>query len=284
MCQLMKKHYKSLMAGTFAALTLASGNLFADTGSASVDSATPKPLVVVSNGTEYTQVSGTSELSINGRLNYDTGTAGRVKSWEVWPQLQTGFSIQQDVPNTKYWGKQSQSYGVGNRPKKINANVTMKLTMALVSDYALSMCNMQASVLRGQGLSNTQIFGQDRSVHFWVSAGYKVDATGAGSNKAIWEYSPPYKLPVTCSRHVGTSLPKPGAAINHTPKPPPAHTQKLQAPTLPQPPTRNSTLQTPNTSAQPEPARNIAPAAPTKPGHNPGARRMESDRAQPGSR
>lgn len=227
----INKHTKSILIASLATLAFASGQALADTGSAQVTNATPKPIVVVSNGTEYTQVNG-GELNISGKLIYDGGTAGRVKSWEVWPEITTGFGIHQQVANTKTFGKLSQSYGLGNRPKTLNQNVNIKLNMSLVSSYALSMCNLQAASLRDQGMSNAQIFGQDRSVHFNVTLGRNVDASGAGSNKAIWEYSPPYKMPVTCARHQGASLPTPGT-IQSTPKPTPGYGQKTQAPNSP---------------------------------------------------
>lgn len=234
-----------LVVSSIALAALASGKTLADTGIAEIKNANPSPIIVVSNGTNYTQTSGSSELAIGGRLQYDSGTAGRIKSWEVWPVLKTGFGIEQEVANTKTFGRQSESYGIGKRPKMLNRMLIMKLPMSLVSSYAVSMCNLQASVLRDQGFSNTQIFGQDRTVHFNVTMGRTVDASGAGSNKQIWEYAPAHKLMVKCARHNSPSLPKPGATIQNTPKPPPGYQQNLQTPAKPQTSAHKQTLQAP---------------------------------------
>ena len=195
----------TLLACAFVAL--AAPVALADSGEGYIQSASPSPLVVVSNGASYTQMSGPDALSLMARLNYSTGTAGRVKSWEVWPIITTGYGIHQVVQNTRYWGGKSKSYPIGSRPKTLGLNIGLSLPMSMVEPVAVGMCNLLASNLRSQGQSNAQIFGADRQVKLLASLGYVVDASGAGSNQQVFEYVPPREIAVTCARTQGPSGP-----------------------------------------------------------------------------
>lgn len=206
-------------------MSLASGSVLADSGSAAINSA--DAIVVVSNGSSYTQTQG-SQLAVGGKLQYSTGTAGRVKSWQAWPILHTGFGSKKAVGNTQFWGGQSKNYPVGSRPKSLNLQLGLSLPMSLAEPFAVDMCNAKAASLKSQGLSNTQIFSQDHQVHFNASMGYKVDAGGAGSNNAIWEYSSPHKVLVKCARTQAPAAPGPGAGIESPGTPVPGYKRSTQ--------------------------------------------------------
>ena len=100
----------------------------ADSGTGYITDANPKPLVVLSNGQEYTNLDHDGSINIVGRLEYDTGTAGRIKSWWAKPKMTNGYSIESEVPGMQAY-KQSQSYPIGNRPKSLNKNLIFSRAM-----------------------------------------------------------------------------------------------------------------------------------------------------------
>lgn len=207
----------TLLASAFVALAVPVAR--ADGGQGYIQSASPSPIVVVSNGSSYTQISGPDNLSLMARLEYSTGTAGRVKSWEVWPEISTGWGIHREVENTRFWGGKSQSYPLLKRPKEVYLNIGLTLPMSMVEPITVGMCNLRAQNLRSQGQSNAQIFGTDQKLSLKASLGYVVDASGAGSSKPVYQYVPPREIPVTCARTQGPSAPvigtkTPGAGVN----------------------------------------------------------------------
>lgn len=199
----------ALLASAFVAL--GAPVALADSGEGYIKGASPSPVVVVSNGSSYTQINGPEHLTLLAHLNYSTGTAGRVKSWEVWPEISTGWGINQEVQNTRFWGGKSKSYPIGKRPKNLNMDISLALPMSMVEPMTVQMCNMLASSLRNQGMSNAQIFGTDRKVSLKASLSYVVDASGAGSSKPVYEYWAPREIPVTCARTQGPSGPVVGS-------------------------------------------------------------------------
>ncbi|GEM_PF-690419 len=185
---------------------------FADTGDGYVNSVNPNALTVASNGTAYTQLTNPPlSINIQAYLLYDTGIAGRIKSWWIQPKISNGYGIAYDLPGLEIY-RESKSYPIGGRPKTlpyrpIYFNVS---TAGQIQTQAVLMCNMLAGHLRDQGKTNAQIFSEDRWVQFKINVEYEVDANGPGSKKQIWEYSPPKMLKVRCSRFKGSSIPTPG--------------------------------------------------------------------------
>lgn len=202
---LAKSRRTTLLASAF--LALGAPAALADSGGGYIQNASPSPVVVVSNGSSYTQIDGPANLSLMARLNYSTGTAGRVKSWEAWPIITTGYGIHQEVQNTRFWGGASKSYPIGNRPKTLGLSIGLTLPMSMVEPVAVGMCNMLASNLRSQGQSNAQIFGTDRKVKLLADLGYTVDASGAGANQQVFEHALPREIAVTCARTQGPRAP-----------------------------------------------------------------------------
>ena len=196
-----------------AALLLAgmTAPALADVGDVRVTNFSPKPLVVSSNGQSYTKLKNLGNTNVQIRFEYDVGSVGRVKSWKVWPHITNGYGIAANLGNLEGYAY-SKSYSVGNRPKVVDRTVAVAIPAALYKDHAVNMCNWLASNLRNQGLSNNQIFSQDREVHFDARADFKVSATGAGSNNALYQYNPAYKIKVRCAKWQGTKVPLGGNA------------------------------------------------------------------------
>jgi hypothetical protein len=200
-----------VLAGTTATTS------FADNGSASVDSVAPKPMVVLSNGQNYTGVDVNFLVSIKLRLKFDTGSVGGVKSWRVHPTASTGYGVSMPVGGLEAYSEH-KTYGQGNRPKKIDRTETILIPVNLFQGLAIQMCEFQATKLRQQGKSDAEIFGQDRMVSFNVWGNASVDSTGAGSGNQEWQAIAAKSWPVKCAKFKGSKIPKGPGGIGATAK------------------------------------------------------------------
>lgn len=182
----------------------------ADNGSAWISWSKDNPLIVLSNGESYTKIDTViGDFVLRGRLEFDTESAGSVKSWSVWPKMNTGYGISQEVPGLKDY-KVSKSYGVGSRPDEIGKNVEFSIPYAVVEPLAVAMCTWQAHSLREEGKSDKQIFGEDHEASFEIGMAATVDSTGAGQGNQVWEASEPFILPVRCAKWTGAQVPQGG--------------------------------------------------------------------------
>ncbi|WP_171125619.1 MULTISPECIES: hypothetical protein [unclassified Ruegeria] len=199
----------ALISGIFAALPHVAS---ADSGVATVTNTNPTSLKVLSNGQNYTKLDLNGKFVVGANLKYDTGTAGRIKKWTMEPEITHGFGIAAKVQGTSFY-KKTVSYSVGNRPKSIDYNWPFALSVGTIESAAVSMCEMKATVLRNQGKSDKQIFGSNHEVSFKVSLKTTVEASGAGSNNQIWEYSAPKTVKIVCSKFSGPRVPLAGGGV-----------------------------------------------------------------------
>ena len=187
---------------------LASTPAAADTGRAEMLWSKDNPLVVLSNGQSYTKIDRIiGDFVLKGRLDFETGAAGGIKSWSAWAHIETNYGIGQTVPGLKAY-KVSKSYGVGSRPDSIGKNLEFNIPYDVIEPFAVSMCNFRAAALRDQGKSDAQILGQHQEVSFdiWMEA--EVDSSGAGSGNQIWEAADDFILPVRCAKWTGAQIPQ----------------------------------------------------------------------------
>src|SRR3546814_2574485 len=63
-------------------------------------------------------------------------------------------------------------------PKTVMTGAGFNMPKADYADFMVSACNFHADRLRQQGLSNSQIFGQDRSYKIAVSGGLEYEMSG----------------------------------------------------------------------------------------------------------
>ncbi|MEO1378958.1 MAG: hypothetical protein AAFU69_01220, partial [Pseudomonadota bacterium] len=204
-----------LIATTTFGLFIAT-SAFADGGVAYVTAAKPE-VRVLGNGQSYTQITNSGKIAITGKLQFDTGFAGRIKSWQAYPKIRNGYGIAATVPATSFY-KQSASYPIGQRPKSINRTLQFGIPASILKDRAVGMCNTMAHTLRKQGKSNQVIFSKDREVYFEIGLAAQVDSNGPNSNKHLWEYSKPKELKVICSKWSGAQIDTIGG-ISAQPKP-----------------------------------------------------------------
>lgn len=189
-----------------AVVATSTGAAMADTKSAHVTNFNPSELEVVSNGTSYTKMTNQGMTNISVHIEYDAGVAGRVKSWKVRPIIKTGYGVENTLSGMNSY-EVSKSYKVGHRPKIVDKTVVADVPTSEYKAAAVAMCNQLANDLRGQGMSNKQIFDVNRSVNFKVNASFVTDASGAGSNDPIYEYSPPKDVLVRCKKWGGSQIP-----------------------------------------------------------------------------
>ena len=244
---LKKNLNKVLGAAILATSALGVTSAHADTGTGYLTSASPDPWVVKSNGQSYTQFQTMGFVSIKGKLQYDVGVAGGIKSWWAQPEVINGYGIASIVQGLAAY-KLTQAYPFGSRPNTLNKTLNFSINQGVFEGNAVGMCNWLANSLRNQGKSNQQIFSQDREVKFTASLKYGVDASGAGAGNPIWEASSPIEIKVKCAKWTGPQIPAaPGGFVaNPTPKGPNKFKANPQDPTPPSGPTGfKATTQTP---------------------------------------
>ncbi len=171
----------------------------------------PGEMTVLSNGSQYTGISGSGLGNIVGTasVELDAETAGRVKSWSVWLALQRG----DDKLSLQHYAV-GKSYDLGNRPKRVDRVEQIVVPQAAYQQWVVSQCNALADDLRKTGQTNTAIFSKDRSVKISVLLGDSYDFTGAGSNTVIAEgvWSHP-EIDITCKKWDGATAPVAGGGV-----------------------------------------------------------------------
>ncbi|VAW81414.1 hypothetical protein MNBD_GAMMA12-2811 [hydrothermal vent metagenome] len=199
---------KGLVAFGLASLCLIfTSQSIADNGGISATNATPKPWIVTSNGSSYVKFDHLGMVTIVGNVQYSTDITGRIKSWWTYPKMTNGYGIALKLPSLAAY-KNGKTYSPGNRPKTINETVAMSIPSTVIASHAIGMCEFQAIQLRNKGLSNQQIFSQDREVSFEVVLEYSVDANGAGSSNPLMQAQlSPYIIKVRCAKWAGSTVP-----------------------------------------------------------------------------
>lgn len=191
---------------TGAISALGAGAAQADNVHFDLLSISPDPIVVVSNGQNYTQLQGNTPVIIETRAFLDVEVTGSIVSWWVQPSIQTGVGIATDVGGM-WFSRHTESYPYGNRPDKVNKIIDLSVAASTLEDAAVSMCETIASGLRFNGMSNAQIFGQDRQAHFKVGLAHDQNLNVPGSNQIVIEGQPPVELGVICKAFAPPSLP-----------------------------------------------------------------------------
>jgi uncharacterized membrane protein len=204
--QMMRISLKKTSLFAAVILTLNPAIAFADTGKGYITGIQPSMIKVKSNGQAYTQLDYIGNFSVLGKLRFSVGDTGRIKSWKASPVIENGYGIAAIIPGTGAYEK-TKSYAIGHRPKTINQTMVFSLPGSMIENAAVAMCNLQANTLRGQGLSDHQIFNQHRYVSFYISMNASVDSTGLGSGDQGWEFAEKPKLEIQCSKRDGARIP-----------------------------------------------------------------------------
>ncbi|MCG6882296.1 MAG: hypothetical protein LJE62_00920 [Silicimonas sp.] len=188
-------------ATTFAG---AAAQAATDIGNVDVLYVNPNAIQVSSNGQSYTKLKSFGNAEVGMRVEYTAGGLDRIISWKVWPEYKYGFGVSSLAVSLESHAA-SKSYDVFQRPKEVGKNAAVTFPGHLLEPSAVSMCNMMAASLRSQGKSNTQIFGQDREVHFNVIANYQFQTNMGGEE--LFEVQMPKTQTVICKKWAGSQIP-----------------------------------------------------------------------------
>jgi len=133
--------------------------------SAVTDWITFPTLSVASDGDSYTTTAGFAS-GWEARFTINARGASRVKNWTFYPTLALGgVAGFEGLPKVELSGYEiSKSYAFGQRPKDVDQTVGRVFPNAVVSDFAVALCNRNLENLMNQGLSKQQVLAQDREL------------------------------------------------------------------------------------------------------------------------
>ena len=172
---IIRKFHSLVLAASV--LTGAAQHANADAGKFSININGGEPLYVVSNGRHYTQMREKGLYNVVAHLEYDTGTAGRIRGYGLTPRMSSHDSP--TGPNLSYHSHKT-TFPLGNRPRSIDKRVDLSFPMHEIEGWIVGLCNLAARTLRDKGLSNAEIFSKHQFLSVNVRVDYYVDATGAG--------------------------------------------------------------------------------------------------------
>jgi len=188
----------------------------ADEVDAYVTDITSQRLEVQSNGSSYSSTSFLAYLVADVRIVVDTESVGQVKSWKIWLGLAGETSDGLWFPS---YGL-SKSYPWYDRPRRVDRTEQLIVPEGAWSGYVKARCNELADALRAQGLGNTAIFSEDRTIELAVMANFDADTTGAGSGSIFTEgtsWASEAKLDLICKKWAGAAIPQASDSIATTP-------------------------------------------------------------------
>src|SRR5690606_33756524 len=159
------------------------------------------------NGSSYHSVYGLANIVADVHIKIGTGAVGRVKSWKLWLGLATENGADENYPHYNV----AKSYPWHDRPRSVDRTETVIVPAAAWDDFVKARCNALADSLRGQGLGNTAIFGQDREIELALIPFLEVDNSGAGSGSILQEgvaWSGQHKIDLVCKKWAGAAIPQ----------------------------------------------------------------------------
>ncbi len=191
---------RRLMAATaVGVVSSTAGTALADSASVWISGVSAPPIVVESNGSTYSGVSSPAiPIEGNLRVMIDAQISGKVKSYRSWPRL-----VLEDGGTNGFLARGESINYSRPRPKSVDRTKRFAITKSDYEEAMVRACVERADVLRSQGLSNTQIFGQDRQVPVIVEGRLVYDISGIAGQPVPPEV-PPGPLPsvtVNCQGH-----------------------------------------------------------------------------------
>jgi hypothetical protein len=175
--------------------------------SATLVSVVPAEISVASNGTRYTTTPWNGNIVATVRIEIDSGWSGHIKSWETWLNLLAdGHKL--ELPQHG----EDESYPVFQRPHNVDQVVQLQVPAAAYNAFIVARCNDLAEDLRQEGLTDQQIFNQDRKIGLWVSPQLEVDYSGI-VNPGLEEATAgtPPDAQIVCKNWTGSAMPMAGA-------------------------------------------------------------------------
>lgn len=176
---------------------------------ATLDSLVPHEMPVASNGTSYTSVPWNGNILADVHVEIDSGWSGHVKSWETWLRLWVPDGEEIEFPA---YGA-GASYPVFQRPHTVDVVKHLQIPAAAYDSFIVGQCNQLADDLRSEGLSDQQIFAEDRTIAIFAVAQLDVDFSGV-VNPALQQAAggnPRPNFQIVCKKWAGSDVPAAGA-------------------------------------------------------------------------
>lgn len=176
-----KRFGRGLLAAVALAATIfATAPAWAqDTGQAHVKIVDSTVIRVLGDGETYTDVLA-SAPAISGEIDvtFSAGGSGRIREWGAWPSiLLSGADLATRVQFPDLG--QSESYSLGERPKRVEGDFPFSIPRSAYNDFALQACNEKALRLRQDlGMTNEEIFSQEHQLEVNVVADLTYDFSG----------------------------------------------------------------------------------------------------------
>lgn len=179
----------------------------ADSVNAVVTQITPRHIEVVGNGEEYTLINPSPlspSLSPTIDIKVSSGS-GWIKSWQTWLMIKSSFA-QIEFKDHKV----SKSYPWYDRPKNVHKVLNdISIPESEYAPFFVQQCNQLISRLKNNlGLSNQQIFSQDRTLEFYATAKADADFTiGFPEFDSTGHSESGAKITLTCKKWQGPLIP-----------------------------------------------------------------------------
>ena len=161
-----------------------------------IGTATAPTIYVEANGESYTKLSsvkhGNQPIKFTANLYIYAGL-DKIKSWAVAPRMRIfgqswGWTFSEGRPPGSVWGVVSKSYGVGDRPGKVEKTLTLEASQTYIKSFAVDACNTNAGKLRNQGKGNTYIFDNEHTLETHTYYSHKVSYVSIADP---WTYADP---------------------------------------------------------------------------------------------
>lgn len=170
---------RSLALGACLSVLASSGPALADFGKSEVSMLFPSNIEVKSVGFNYTEVSASS-TTVKGtmRVELDAGASGRVKRWSGSPVFSLEAAPGSPAVAEEFHAQGSSATYSIPRPKSINTYYPFDILRQHYASFVLLACNINADKLRSEGMSESDIFGEDRPVPVAVTGTLDYEMSG----------------------------------------------------------------------------------------------------------
>ena len=166
---------RGLLAATVAAGSLAAGPVAADTSSTHIVNVITPVIEIESDGQHYTKPAvALAQIAASANVALDAEISGRIKSFKVWLKFRGETSNWADFPEHGH----SETFPLHERPKSLNNNIFLSIPYGSHASYLVAYCNLQANALRHGGMSNTEIFAQDRPLQVGLLSALEYEMSG----------------------------------------------------------------------------------------------------------
>lgn len=168
----------------------------------------PGGILAVGNGAQFGEINPNRDLTAKIRVTAEAdGVAGRIKSVESWLALRN-LDWEGGYFHAKEGGYKKE-YPFGTRNRTFDGTVSVRVPAAQLKQWMTLQCNTLVQRLRQQGLTDRQIWGQDRPIRIRADAGHQISF--AEITRRVDEIQPKNNNPnviLTCQKFATETPPR----------------------------------------------------------------------------